>query len=310
MKKTELTAMTVAALKTLAKKKKVSLPAGGKKADIIDALTARAKAKKSAAKKVITKKAAAAMKAKAAAKKTVKAVKTAVERKASQTRAGARQAPKTITPVREWRLPPGVEEPLLAKERVEDAKYYTGPALKQTVASAGELPQGYGEDNITLMMRDPYMAYAYWEMTPERIEREKKWFGWDSKLCVRLYDVTGIHFDGRNALGFFDQEVYERIGNWYFDLGRPSHSFCADLGLLAPSGRFLTLSRSNYITMPRDGVSDVVNDEWMLLDEEFLRLYGIPSGLSSPQIQEMVKRRRELEISSPGMSFRRQAKRK
>ncbi len=145
-------------------------------------------------------------------------------------------------------------------------------------------------------------------MSPARIEREKKWFGWNSKLTVRIYDVTGIQFDGRNALGYFDQEIFERIGSWYFDVGRPSHAFIADLGLLSPEGRFLTLARSNHIAMPRDGVSDVLDEEWMLVDEEFWRMYGLPSGLSSPQMQEMLKRRREMEISSPGLFARERAK--
>ena len=40
MKKTELTAMTLDALKALAKKVKAKLPAGAKKADIVDVLMA------------------------------------------------------------------------------------------------------------------------------------------------------------------------------------------------------------------------------------------------------------------------------
>jgi hypothetical protein len=289
MKKSELTAMTMAELKVLAKEKRVSLPAGGKKTDIIDALAAGAKVKKPAAKKAVAAK-------KPAVKKTAKA--------------GKHPKAAAVVPQREWKRLPAGEEPLMAQERVSESKYYTGPALQQPAATDGELPQGYGEEKIALMTRDPYVAYAYWEVTPARMEREKAWFGWDSKLYVRIYDVTGIQFDGRNAIGYFDQEIFDRIGNWYFDLGRPSHSFCADLGLLSPTGRFLTLARSNFITMPRDGVSDVIDDEWMLLDEEFMKLYGIPSGLSSPQLQEMMKRRRELEITSPGMFSRSRAKRK
>jgi hypothetical protein len=211
-------------------------------------------------------------------------------------------------------MPAGVEEPLMAQERVSESKYYTGPTLQSVAAAYGELPQGYGEDKITIMTRDPFVAYAFWEATTERLDREKAWFGWDSKLCVRIYDITGVQFDGSNAIGYYDQEVFERIGNWYFDFGRPTHSFCADLGLLSPAGRFLTLARSNYVTMPRDGVSDVIDEEWMLVDEEFWKLYGYPEGfrrgVSSPEMQEMVRRRRILEMSSPGLFSRERAKRK
>ncbi len=202
----------------------------------------------------------------------------------------------------------------MVQERVSESKYYTGPATLAEVPAHSELPQAYGEDKIVIMMRDPFVAYAYWEATPARIERERSWFGWNSKLCVRIYDVTGVQFDGRNAIGYFDQEIFDRTGNWYFDLGRPSHSFCADLGLLAPEGRFLTLARSNYITMPLDTASEVIDEEWMLVDEEFWKLYGYPegmrAGLSSPEMQEMVRRRRLLEITSPGLFSREKLKRK
>lgn len=316
MKISELTAMTVAELKALAKKKKVSLSAGGTKTDIIDALTAVAGAVKTGVTRAAASVKSAAKKAAAAkpgTRKTVKSGKGATTRKpVAKKRAPAEKpAPKT-TPVREWKLPPGAEEPLMAQERVAESKYYTGPQQQASAAVPGELPQGYNEERITILTRDPFVAYAYWEVTPARIEREKAWFGWDSKLCVRIYDITGVQFDGRNAIGYFDQTVGDRLGSWYFDLGRPAHSFCADLGLLSPSGRFLTIARSNYITMPRDGVSDVIDEEWMLVDEEFWKLYGYPEGkgVSSPEMQEMLKRRRELEITSSGLFSRERAKRK
>ncbi len=309
MKKAELAAKTVAELKALAKKKKISLPAGAKKDEIIKALMAsgtRGKAEKPAEKKKTVSKKAAAPKrpARRAAVSTpvVKAVKEPAK-----------------APARTWEMPAGVEEPLMAQERVAEAKFYTGPVLEQrpapTTRPYEELPFGYGEEKIALMTRDPYVAHAYWEATPSRLDREKAWFGWNSRLCVRIYDVTGVQFDGRNALGYYDQEVYERIGSWYFDLGRPTHSFCADLGLLSPEGKFLTLARSNYITMPRDGASDVIDEEWMIVDEEFWKLYGypegLPGGISSQQAQEILRRRRRMqEISSPGMSSREKAKRK
>jgi hypothetical protein len=315
MKKTDLISLTVVDLKALAKKKNVSLSTGGKKDDIIKALIAADKVKKPSKKKAgVT-----AKTGKAQAKKPQTTKKTskkgaAARRPASGSRSSNLKKSGVTTPAKEWKMPPGVEEPLMAQERVSESKYYTGPALQPVDTSYGALPRGYGEDKITIMTRDPFVAYAYWETTPERLEREKAWFGWDSKLCVRIYDITGVQFDGSNAIGYYDQDVFERIGSWYFDFGRPTHSFCADLGLLSPGGRFLTLARSNYITMPRDGVSEVIDEEWMLVDEEFWKLYGYPEGfrrgVSSPEMQEMVRRRRILEMTSPGLFSRERAKRK
>lgn len=284
MNKTELAAKSISELKALAEKIKVKLPARAKKAAIIDILLEAAGPKKGALKKS----------AKAVGKRATK------RRTVSD---------KTAETPEKWVIPSGVEEPLMAQERVEDAKYYTGKAVEGGAAQHTGLPHAYGEDRIVLMVRDPYWVFAYWEIDPARIDREKAWFGLDSRLAVRIYDITGVHFDGANANGFYDQEVYDRVGDWYFDLGRPSHSFCADIGLLSSEGRFLTLARSNYITMPRDGASDVIDEEWMSLEEEYARLYGFPAG-SSPYAREWARRRQLLEITSPGMFGRERSKRR
>jgi hypothetical protein len=294
MRKTELTAMTVAELKALARKMKVSLPAGGKKSDVVDALIAAARP--------------------AAKQAAAKSKKTTTRKPKAKKPSPARKKPPKTAPAPKWKLPPGVEEPLMSQERIAESKYYTGPNSLIPAVASGHLPRGYNEERITLLSRDPFVAYAYWEATSTRIEREKAWFGWDSSICVRIYDITGVQFDGRNAIGYFDQEVEDRVGSWYFDFGRQSHSFCADIGLLSPEGQFLTIARSNYITMPRNSVSEVIDEEWMLVDEEFCKLYGYPEGfrrgISSPEIKEMHKQGRETGSTSPGLFSRDRAKRK
>jgi hypothetical protein len=320
MNKTELLSMLVRDLKALAKKLKIVIPERTKKADIVGAILTAARgdkkseagktaSKKTAAKKIASKKAAPA---KAAAEVQVRTPKKQPVPK----RAPTGKAPEPVAAVHNWKIPPGTEEPLLAQERVAESKYYTGPAQHQAVAERGELPRTYDQDRIMLMTRDPFVVHAYWDVAPARLEREKAWFGWGSKLSVRIYDITGVQFDGSNALAYVDQEVEERTGNWYFDLGRPSHSFCADLGLLSPEGRFLTIARSNYITTPRDGASDVIDEEWMIADEEFWKLYGfaegIQGGLSSPgrglQEKESARRKRLHEMSSLGLYQRERAR--
>ena len=281
----------------------MSLPAGAKKVELIAALAITPTRKRLSTKQVN-------VISKSVAKKKTKPRKgTRGKKPVAAQKASTEKLPKRVSPVCKWKIPPQAEEPLMAQEQVSRPSTTRARQTRPT-ASYGDLPHGYGEEKITLMTRDPFVAYAYWEVAPARIERERAWLRLDAKLCVRIYDITGIPFDGRNAIGYYDQEITEHIGSWYFDFGRPSHSFCADLGLITPKGKFLTLVRSNYITMPREGVSDATDDKWMLLDEEFMMLYGIPSGLSSPQIQEKMKRRRMQEITSPGMFAQSRAKRK
>jgi hypothetical protein len=308
MKKTELQTMVVTELKALAKKMNLKIPARSKKAEIVESLAAafnKVKSTPAPGRNAGTKS--------SGAQKNSDSAKSPAPKKKLPSKPAPMTKPTVEAPSsgREWKLPPGAEEPLMAQERVSDAKYYTGPEQEPARdRSYAELPVHYGEERISLMVRDPYLAYVYWEVSPSRIEKEKAWFGWSGKLTVRVYDVTGVQFDGRNAVGYYDQEVNGPVGSWYFDLGRPAHSFLADIGLLSPEGRFLTLARSNYVMMPRDGVSDVVDEEWMLVDESFWKLYGFPGGPSSPQLQEMMRIRRSQQVTSPGTFSRVRSKRK
>ncbi|MBC8450924.1 DUF4912 domain-containing protein, partial [bacterium] len=55
-----------------------------------------------------------------------------------------------------------------SQQRVTAAKYYIGAEDTPELDESFVLPQGYGEDAIRLMVRDPYWLYAYWELTQER----------------------------------------------------------------------------------------------------------------------------------------------
>ena len=342
MTKSELELLTIAELRGLAKKKKVSLPAGGRKADIVSALAAAGKAGKTGAKSKVGAKKSASKKnatAKKARKKTAKKVakkETSLRSKTGspkQKKVAPAAGKKRISPsvpgavrdsssagqtgvvgtrrvgTQEWKTPTGREKFIPAQERVADAKYYTGPeALRRS--AAGGLSHDYGRDRFVLMPRDPRTVFAYWEVMQQRIDRERSRLGPDSRLCIRIFDVTGVDFDGNNAIAYFDQEIFDRSGSWYFELSRPGHVFCADIGLRVAGGNFLSLVRSNRVSLAREGISGLFEDEGVESNEEIFRLFGFPqleagaTGRSSAEVQETLRARRLLEISSPGR-FRR-----
>ncbi len=320
MTKNELGSLTITELKALAKKKKVDLPSGARKADIVSALLsgtakkgARAAAggRPAAAKEVVkaaNKKASSPTAKVSKAAGTVRAKKKVAAKRptatgpgatvpASAARPAARKAPEP-----EWRMPAGRGGPFTAQERVTGAKFYTGTAETGPAAAYDALPHEYGRERIVLLPRDPHTVFAFWEVSERHLDAERKRAGGEARLCVRIFDVTGVPFDGKNEIAYFDQEVYERVGSWYFNLDRPGRAFCADLGVRSPEGGFLTLLRSNTISVPRVGFSEVLDDAWAIPVEEFLRLYGVAGhgGTSSAQILELMRKRRLLEISSPG----------
>ena len=80
----------------------------------------------------------------------------------------------------------------------------------------------------------------------------------------------------------------------------PGRSWCVDLGLRLSNGRFITILRSNVVQSPLDGPSSITDEEWMIPEDMFARLYGMGFGLgrSSP----VGKAWRERFISSPGIA--------
>jgi uncharacterized protein len=150
-----------------------------------------------------------------------------------------------------------------------------------------ELPSSYDQDRIILQVRDPHWLHSYWELRAQTIEGIKNKLGDDfyrSKKVLRVYDVSNIMFNGSNANRFFDIVISDFANSWYIDTAGPGRSWCVDLGLMLPSGRFITILRSNVVSTPLDGPSWITDEEWMIPDDMFARLYGMGFGLgrSSP----------------------------
>lgn len=292
MDKKELNKKTVIELKRIVKTMGTKVPPKAKKDEIIGLIL-------SPTSKEVKK--AAELKPKKAAKQAAKKIETV-------------KAPKTKKAVKIKKTPEIIKKetpismPIAAKageEIVEAAKFYVGPIEEKIISAEKreDLPPFYGENKIILMARDPYFAFTYWEVTNQRYDDAKRLLGPGVKLVLRVYDITDMP-DVKNAHSYFDIDVFDMVGSWYVNINRPNRSFCIDLGAIAMDGRFLTLIRSNVVTMPRDTVSDVVDEEWMLLEEEFMKLFALSGGygigLSTLEIKELIKKRLHLlGISSP-----------
>ena len=170
---------------------------------------------------------------------------------------------------------------------VEKSNYFPSKIWRTPYGMPQELPAQYGRDMLTILVRDPRWIFCYWEVTGSTIENFRKQLGEEfekAKFVLRAYDVSGVNFTGANANRFFDVSVNRYANNWYIETGAPGSSWCVDLGLILPDGRFITILRSNIVQMPPEGASEITDEEWMIPDWMFARLYGMGFGLgrSSP----------------------------
>nr|MBU1327815.1 DUF4912 domain-containing protein [Candidatus Omnitrophota bacterium] len=142
-----------------------------------------------------------------------------------------------------------------------------------------ELPSYNNTTRITLIAKDPFWVYAYWEIAESSIEDVKRQLGGNldgTRFIVRMYDVTYKDFNGFNANHWFDIEVGRYSNNWYISLWNDNVSYCADLGIVHASGRFFPIARSNFVHTPRSNSSNRFEEIWMDLAQE-QELSGAPT---------------------------------
>jgi len=196
---------------------------------------------------------------------------------------------------------PGFQETIAV-----NTKFSHPENARQENAMSQEFPSYYDQDKIILQVRDPHWLHTYWELRNQTIEGLKNKLGdgfYRAKKILRVYDVTNIIFNGSNANSFFDIQYNDFANSWYIDTAGPGHSWCVDLGLMLTDGRFITILRSNVAQTPLDGPSWVTDEEWMIPEDVFARLYGMGFGLgrSSP-VGRAWKERAKQGLFSSGIS--------
>ena len=186
----------------------------------------------------------------------------------------------------------------------------SGEALKVRERKQFRFPSGYGDNKIVLLVRDPWWIFAYWEIRQDKEDdiRRKIGSSGDSpqKTILRVYDVTNVNFNGKNANSFFDIELKGLASNWYINVAPPDRSWVVDIGILTGKGNFYMLARSNAVRTPRFGMSDQLDTEWMVPEEEYWRMFGLSGGFGvgqgSLEVRELIKKRLEEQVSSGGIS--------
>ena len=128
------------------------------------------------------------------------------------------------------------------------------------------IPWSYGQDRVTAMAVDPETLYVYWEVTDPALERARAALGGEGGgawLGLRVYDITGLIFDGTNAHSYFDHGLGRFDRQWFFTVGKPSSSAIVEIGMRAPSGAFARVARSSRVDFPRSSAAPWSDPEWM-----------------------------------------------
>ena len=197
------------------------------------------------------------------------------------------------------------------EEKIESSKYDVGVPTKDLSAKVPrDLPTEYGKDRIVLMVRDPYWLHAYWELTRNTIQRAEAALGQDwhgAKPILRLLDVSSQDTTNTTEKIVRDVEIHGGCNNWYLEVQDPPKSYRVDIGYLSPTGQFVVLARSNTVCTPRAGMSDVIDENWADIDNKMAeRIYAMSGGFdptaSSLELKELFEERLRRPLGSPSVS--------
>jgi hypothetical protein len=187
--------------------------------------------------------------------------------KAPPAKAVAARTPRTEPPpmVAKPGPQPSPLGPVSAQADAVATKYamsgrYRPEELQRVDEELPALPESYGENRIVLLPRDLSWLFAYWDLSEEYKEAARAAGG--SVLALRLYDVTGVAFDGTNARAMVEHECAEWARSWYLPTPNTDRDFIVEIGYRG-ADQWFPLARSNKVSVPSDQPSTWIKDDFV-----------------------------------------------
>jgi hypothetical protein len=100
----------------------------------------------------------------------------------------------------------------------------------------------------------PHKMLLFWDVSeiPPKIMERYFSLSFDSLIpLVRIYDVTDIVFNGKNAHHFFEILVPYHNGHWFIKGLVGKRNYVAELGIYIGNKEFFPLFRSNIVDTPK-----------------------------------------------------------
>jgi hypothetical protein len=159
----------------------------------------------------------------------------------------------------------------------------------------GYLPESYGSKKLFLVARDPYILFAYWDLSPVQYQEAAR-AAHDGKIFLEVY----VQGEGRIQ----QIHVWDSHKNWYIQVNRPDTGFVAQLGYYRPDGGFEVLARSSEIRTPRDTLSPNTNARFVTIpfSISFRELYDLIASHARPD-EQLVDTLARLQGSDAELPF-------
>jgi hypothetical protein len=127
-----------------------------------------------------------------------------------------------------------------------------------------ELPETYGVDECEVMFKDPYWAFAYWEVTDAGLAAARAQLGpsaGSARLVLRLF--TTFHNGNTVERELHDVDLPWNHGRRYLHTPRPGAHLRVAVGLLSQEGYFAPVAHSSLVRVPNAEPAAPGPVEWM-----------------------------------------------
>lgn len=176
------------------------------------------------------------------------------------------------------------------------------PEVKVRPERFFDIPQRYGDNRVTLMVRDPWTIYSYWEINKDVENSVREQIAraglTASKSVLRVSEV----YEGSKERVAFNVTLKNWSDSWYLHVGDPGKTWVAEVGIECETGEFFCLAKSNLVSTPTNCMSDVCDGDWMGSDLLYYKMLAYGLGESSFEVREQVDRHLRKWLFSGGMT--------
>lgn len=190
----------------------------------------------------------------------------------------------------------------IIRERLEESERVSSTPIPFTTLSVSiphiELPKTYNKDKLVLMPVNPRLAFVYWDLsenTRNLLSQKVR----EGKAIIRLYDVSFVSFNGKNAHRTFEYRLDENTlnaKNFYFNVPSPKAVYLSEMGYLEGEV-FVSVLRSNLVRTPSDSPSSSSRERWIDLRSK-RRWVSISKGSLIKPVEKLSVLSSYHEISS------------
>ncbi len=170
---------------------------------------------------------------------------------------------------------------------VEPAKKHVSEEAQKSLIN--QVPDSFKNGEITVLVKDPNTIFTHWDIPKDILNKFQAYYGksaWEnSEPLIRVYDLS----EGKG------QQIKEvpvdlRANNCYIEINRAGIILNLELGILLPDRSFITLARSEAVSVPATKFSNVIDPFWPPLETAW-KSFSTENNIDTVSSQNLIENR-------------------